>query len=51
MNAPELEQMRCQAAASAKDGDDQADRIAFALACYEFAGKEAPDFCGFAEPD
>ena len=53
MKALQLEQMRCQAAAGAKDGDDQADGIAFALACYEFAGKEAPGFrryCFFCPP-
>ena len=33
----------------AMDGDDQANGIAFALACYEMAGKVAPEFGGFSE--
>ena len=35
--------------AIAMEGDDQANGIAFALACYELAGKEAPDFGRLAE--
>ena len=38
-------------AAIAMDGEDQADGIAFALACYEMAGKEPPDFGRFSEED
>ena len=33
----------------ALDGDDQANGMAFALACYEMAGKEAPEFGRFSE--
>ena len=35
--------------ATAMKGEDQANGIAFALACYELSGKEAPDFGRFAE--
>ena len=37
--------------ATAMEGEDQANGIAVALACYEMAGKEAPDVGRFGERD
>ena len=42
---------RVVAVATAMQGEDQANGIAFALACYGLAGKEAPDFGRFPEHD